>query len=206
MAFFGLFKRKPPIREPKDLADFIDAHAAFLMQKGIYEYSRARAGPHANKMMSEPGFATAVEEARWRAYPLGLSMVGEMVEGVLRPHAGPDKRALTDDLTDLVLSAFDRYPVPPPLGKDAWLDARSALALSLDRVSLHPPKRVIDIPEQYVQRYFAMMPIHKDMLSRDIGTTLNFLKLNLANMHDDLTKRMNAAEMLEKLRKAADAA
>ena len=49
MDFFGFFKRKPPIREPKDLADFIDEQAAFLMQKGIYEYSRARAGPHGRR-------------------------------------------------------------------------------------------------------------------------------------------------------------
>ena len=177
MALFGLFKRTPPIGEPKELADFIDAQAAFLAQKGIYEYSRARAGPHANKMMTEPGFVKSAESSRWRAYPLCLAMVGEMVEGLLRPHAGADKRAMTDDLIDLLLSVFDRYPPPESIGKDAWLDARSALALSLDQVSLHPPKRVIDIPEQYVKRYFELMPIHEEMRSKDVGTTLAFLKL-----------------------------
>jgi hypothetical protein len=49
-----------------------------------------------------------------------------------------------------------------------------------------------------------MMPIHEDMRTPDVDTTLNFLKLNLANMHEDLTNRMNAAEMVEKIRKAAD--
>ena len=172
------------------------------MQKGIYEYSRARAGPHANKMISEPDFVKAAEESRWRAYPLGLAMVGEMIEGVLRPHAGADKRALTDDLIDLLLSVFDRYEVPPPIGKEAWLDARSALALSLDQVSLHPPKRVIDIPEQYAKPYFNMMPIHEDMRTKDEDTTVNFLKLNLANMHEDLTGRMDARDMVGKLHNA----
>src|SRR5690349_10785695 len=96
MGFFDLFKRKVPIREPQDLADFIDEQAAFLIQKGIYDYSRARAGPHANKILAEPDFVKAVETSRWRAYPLGLAMIGEMVEGVLRPHAGEDKRAFAD--------------------------------------------------------------------------------------------------------------
>ena len=32
-------------------------------------------------------FSDAVEQSRWRAYPLGLAMVGELVEGVLRPYA-----------------------------------------------------------------------------------------------------------------------
>ena len=201
MALFGFFRRKPPIREVKELADFIDEQAAFLIQKGIYDYSRARAGPHAKVLLNEPDFVKSLEQSRWRAYPLGLAMVGEMVEGVLRPHAGTDKRALFDEFIDLVLSIFDRYPVPEPIGKDSWLDARSELALRLDQISMHPPKRVIDIPEQYAKRYFEMMPIHESMRSRDIGTTLDYLKLTLANMHDELGKRMDAAAMADKLRK-----
>ena len=54
------------------------------MQKGIYEYSRARAGHYAKVLFREPEFQAAVEESRWRAYPLGLAMVAELVEGVLR--------------------------------------------------------------------------------------------------------------------------
>jgi len=202
MNIFGFFRRTPPISDPKALADFIDQHAAFLMQKGIYEYSRARAGPHANKMMAEPDFQISVNHSRWRAYPLGLAMVGEMVEGVLRPHAGADKRGLIDDLIDLLLSIFDRYPVPESIDKAAWLDMRSELARSLDQISLHPPKLVMDIPAQYVKRYFDMMPIHEEMRTKDVGTTLSFLKLNLVNMHEELTKRMDAAAMAKQIRQA----
>ena len=147
--------------------------------------------------MTEPEFVESLEQSRWRAFPLGLAMVGEMVEGVLRPHAGADKRALADEHIDLVLGVFDRYPVPEAVGKDAWRDARAELALRLDQISLHPPKRVIDIPEQYVKRYFEMMPIHESMRTRDIGTTLAYLKLTLANMHEELNKRMDAAAMAQ---------
>ena len=201
MALFGFFRRQPPIREIKQLADFIDAQSAYLIQKGIHDYSNARAGPHAKVLMSEPEFVASLEQSRWRAYPLGLAMVGEMVEGVLRPHAGADKRALTDEHIDLVLGVFDRYPVPDAVGKEAWRDARAELALRLDQISMHPPKRVIDIPEQYVKRYFEMMPIHESMRTRDIGTTLGYLKLTLVNMHTELNKRMDAAAMAQELRK-----
>jgi hypothetical protein len=51
-----------------------------------------------------------------------------------------------------------------------------------------------------------MMPIHESMRTRDIGTTLGYLKLTLVNMHEELAKRMNAAEMLEKIRNASRAA
>ena len=204
MALFGFFRRQPPIREIKQLADFIDAQSAYLIQKGIHDYSSARAGPHAKVIMSEPEFVASLEQSRWRAFPLGLAMVGEMVEGVLRPHAGADKRALADEHIDLVLGVFDRYPVPEAVGKEAWRDARAELALRLDQISMHPPKRVIDIPEQYVKRYFEMMPIHESMRTRDIGTTLAYLKLTLVNMHEELNKRMDAAAMAQELRKGGD--
>src|SRR5215218_348583 len=88
LRLFELFRRRPPIRDARALADFIDRQAAFLVQKGIYEYSRARAGHYAKVLFKEKEFQQAVELARWRAYPLGLAMVAELVEGILRPHVG----------------------------------------------------------------------------------------------------------------------
>src|SRR5688500_20382699 len=88
MKFFEkLFRPRPPVRDREALADFIDAQSAFIVQKGIYEYSRARAGHYAKVLFAEQGFAKSVEHSRWQAYPLGLSMVGEMVEAVLLTHA-----------------------------------------------------------------------------------------------------------------------
>src|SRR6266542_2278554 len=103
LGFLGFFRGRPPIRDGQSLADFIDQHAAFLMQKGIYEYSRARAGHYAKVLFRESGFQTAVEESRWRAYPLGLAMVAELVEGVLRPH-GADRHLQLNALSALVLA------------------------------------------------------------------------------------------------------
>ena len=85
----------PPSADPGSrtaLADFIDAQSAFIVQKGIYEYSRARAGHYAKVLFAEQEFPTSVERARWQAFPLGLAMVGEMVEGVLHPGAGMQRR------------------------------------------------------------------------------------------------------------------
>jgi hypothetical protein len=44
MALFDIFRRRDPVRDTRKLADFIDQNSAFLVQKAIYEYSRARAG------------------------------------------------------------------------------------------------------------------------------------------------------------------
>src|SRR5712691_428992 len=64
-ALFGMLRRKPAIRDAGELSDFIDENAAFLVQKGIYEYSRARAGHYAKILFAEQAFLKAVEESRW---------------------------------------------------------------------------------------------------------------------------------------------
>ena len=206
MNFFGFFRRQPPIYEYEQLADFIDEQSAFLMQKGIYDYAQARAGHYTKVLFRESEFLEAVERSRWQAYPLGLAMVGEMVEGVLRPHAAGDRRMILDPLIAMVLSVFDRYPVPPSLGRDHWQESRGELAHKLGQVALHAPKRVLDIPESYAQRYFDLMPFHKQLLTRDMPTARSYLKINLTNIHDELIKRMDVGTMAAKLRAARAAA
>jgi hypothetical protein len=202
--FEKLFRPRPPIRDREALADFIDAQSAFIVQKGIYEYSRARAGHYAKVLFAEEGFAQSVERARWQAFPLGLSMVGEMVEGVLASQPGVRRRDMLDQLISVVLSVFDRYPVPPSIGEGAWLEARRDLARRLDLVGGHAPKRVMDIPEPLAESYFAMMPIHEKLRGRDFQTTRNYLRVSLCNIHDELMSRMDRAAVERAL--TADAA
>ena len=124
LGFFEFFGRRPPIRDAQELADFIDQQSAFVTQKGIYEYSRARAGHYSKVLFNEPEFVAAVEQSRWRAYPISLAMVAEVVEGVLcQPCSGDDRRQF-DALRAIVLSVFDRYPLPEALGTATWSEAR----------------------------------------------------------------------------------
>ncbi len=172
---------------------------AFLVQKGIYEYARARAGHYAKVLFAESGFQDAVEQSRWRAYPLGLAMVAELVEGVLRPH-GADRHRQLEALSGLVLSVFDRYPVPASLGEQAWSEARAELARRLQLIGLHAPKRAFDICEPWAETYFDLMPIHEKLRGRDFPTTRNYLRVTLCNIHDEFTKRMDAAALAVALR------
>ena len=100
---------------------------------------------------------------------------------------------MLDQLISVVLSVFDRYPVPPSIGEEAWLAARSDLAHRLDLVGGHARKRVMDIPEPLAEAYFAMMPIHEKLRGRDFQTTRNYLRVSLCNIHDELISRMDRA-------------
>ncbi|MCA6116076.1 hypothetical protein J6524_14410 [Bradyrhizobium sp. WSM 1738] len=197
--FEKLFRRRPPIRDREALADFVHAQSAFIVQKGIYEYSRARAGHYAKVLFAEEGFANSVERARWQAFPLGLAMVGEMVEGVLRPHDGADRRAVHDRTIRIVLSVFDRYPVPPSIGAAGWQEARRELEHRLDLAGGHAPKRVMDIPNPLAESYFAMMPIHEKLRGRDFDTTRNYLRVSLCNIHDEFVARADVASLRQVL-------
>jgi hypothetical protein len=200
MGFFDMFRRPPPIVDRDGLARFIDEQAAFLAQKGIYEYARARAGHYAKVLMTEQGFLDAVERSRWQAYPLGLTMVGEIVEGILRPHLGEDRRAGLDALIALILEVFDRYPTPAALGEGAWQEARAELARRLELVSLHPPKFAKDVAAPFAESYFSLMPIHKKLRATEFHTLHNYLKVTLCNIHDEFSKRIDAPAVADTLR------
>jgi hypothetical protein len=191
LGFLGFFRRQAPIRDLAGLADFIDANSAFLAQKGIYEYSRARAGHYAKVLFQEQLFQEAVEKSRWTAFPLALAMVGELAEGVLSRHTA-DRRRQLEALQELVLSVFDRYPVPAALGHEAWRTERAELVRRLQLIGMHPPKRSFDICEPWAKTYFDLMPIHEKLRGRDFPTTRNYLRVTLCNIHDELTKRMDA--------------
>ena len=200
MGLFDIFRRKPPIRDAAAVGAFVDENAAFLMQKGLYEFSRARAGHYAKVLFKESLFAEAVERSRWTAYPLGLAMIGELVDGVLRPSAGVDRSQQLETLRALVLSVFDRYSTPAVLGATSWSQMRSELERRLQLIGLHPPKRSFDIPEPFARAYFDLMPIHKKLRASEFPTLHGYLKVTLCNIHDELTKRLDAEAIAQSLR------
>jgi hypothetical protein len=189
MGFFDMFRRGAPIAARGPLMDFLDQQSAFLAQKGVYEYARALAGPYANLVFREASFLVALGKARWQAFPLALAMVGEVVEGQLRPDAGERSRALLQGVIGATLDTLDRYPVPPELSAQEWSEARHALEHDLNMISLHPVKRAMDIPVRFVDRYVAVIPIHEKLRGKDTPTIHNYLKANLCNIHEAFQRR-----------------
>ena len=196
----GLFAAPPRIDNAEVLADFIDAQSAFLAQKGIYEYSRARAGHYAKVLFKEQVFIDALDRSRWSAYPLGLAMVGELVEGVLRPHAGDDPAGQGEALRQLVLSVFDRYPVPTALTEPAWSEARCELARRLQLVGLHATKRAFEIADPYVRAYFDLLPINESLRRSELPTIHGYLRATLCNVHEELTRRLHVPSVVASVR------
>jgi hypothetical protein len=199
MGFFDLFRRPAPIRDAGELAEFIDRHAAFVVQKGIYEYARARAGHYAKVLFKEPEFQAACDVSRWRAFPIGLAMVGELVEGVLRPLARGEEYRQREAIGALVLGVFDRYPVPAALGAAAWAELRSDLMRRLEQIGIHAVKPAKDIPVPFAERYFNLMPIHQKLRAAEFPTITNYLRVTLCNTHDEFSGRADVAALARAL-------
>jgi len=164
------------------------------------ESARARGGHYGKVLFKESLFAEAVERSRWTAYPLGLAMVGELVEGVMRPPADVDRSQQLEMLRAIVLSVFDRYATPAVLGAASWSQMRIDLERRLQLIGLHPPKRAFEIPGPFARAYFDLMPIHKQLRASEFPTLHGYLKVTLCNIHDELTKRLDAEAIAQSLR------
>jgi hypothetical protein len=199
MGFFDMFRRAAPVETRDALLEFLDAQAAFMAQKGLFEYSRARAGPYGNMLFDDKIFLVELEKSRWQAFPVMIAMVGEALEGQLRAAAGERRAAILQGLTEGALEIFDRYPLPVGMSAEAWAALRDQLEQDFKLLSFHPVKRAMDIPARFLDRYVAAMPIHEKLLAKDIPTIHNYLKSNLCNVHEVFVQRANVAALVDAL-------
>lgn len=191
------FRRKPPIDTRNMLVEFLDTRAAFLIQKNIYDYARARSGPYFSHMIKEAAFQQSVEESRWTGYPTGLAALAEIVRGALFSRA--DRKPLNDAVSSAALAAFDRYPVPAVLGEEAWKKARETLVERLANIDSHPPKLAKDVILPYAQMLYDSQPIHEELRKNDFAMIQAQLRMNLITIHDEFESRVNIPALLADL-------
>ena len=63
----------------------------------------------------------------------------------------------------------------------------------------------MDIPEQWAQTYFDLMPIHEKLRARDFPTTRNYLRVSLCNIHDEFVERLDVPAVMASLGQSAAA-
>ncbi|MCZ8315125.1 hypothetical protein [Phreatobacter sp.] len=178
----AILGRKKTVASWSGLEDFVDARAAFLVNRSMYEYSRARAGILAEKLFREQSFKDAIEEGRWRAFPLSLSNVLELVDGHLRGAAVGQEPALLDALVAVGRNVLSRYPCPAGVDPDWWREQGDGVETSLRRAALAEPKAPQDICKATFDEIFALVPIHPDLMKLDRDVVLNHMRGMMVNM------------------------
>jgi hypothetical protein len=194
-----ILRRKTKIASWSALEDFIDARAAFLVNRSMYEYSRARAGILAEKLFREQSFKDAIEEGRWRAFPLSLSNVLELLDGHLRAAAAGREAALLDALITAGRHVLARYPVPAGVDSVWWRERGEAVETSLRRASLAEPKAPQDICKATFDEMFALVPIHPDLMKLDREVVLNHMRGMMVNIAAEVDEQLDRAGLVAAL-------
>lgn len=192
MGVMDLFRRPRPIATAVALEDFLDSRAAFLVQKCIYEYARARCGLHWQKLFKEEAFIAALERSRWSNYPIALGCVAEMVLGVLRRRAGGEPDAMAAAVAGAARAVTRRYPARGAFDDAFWRQAADEIEARLGRAALAEPKPVKDIPVPDQQRFFDQLPLHESLRDHDFVLVSNNVRMNLCQMFDDFEARVRA--------------
>jgi hypothetical protein len=198
MGLLDWFRSGPPIDRREALIEFVETRAAFLIQKNIFDYTRARSGPFFSSIINEAEFKKAVEVSRWSSWPLALAALAEMIHGALYAKA-PSHAALVAAISKVALEVFDKYPVPEALGPEKWSDAREDLRARLSQLETHPPKFVKDIFMPTAKQIFDALPIHEELRKTDFEMVQNQLRINLVSMHDEFVRRANIPALLTSL-------
>ena len=188
---FNIARGTPPIATRGDLVDFLDSRGAFLVQKNIMDYARGRSGPHFTALMKEADFNEALTQSRWSLYPLGVTMVTEMLDSFVRA-AGYG----VGGFAELAAEAFDRQTPPPSIDAERWMAARAALIAQTEQMPARAAKPVKDIPLAYSQAVFDALPFHDARKANDFALVQANLRSNLLAMHENLAARISPAHMV----------
>ena len=186
MRLLDMLTGRESIGSLAEFEDFLDRQAAFAVQKCLYEYSRARSGLLSSKLFREQAFLAAMENARWRNYPLCLQNLAVMSEHALRPQAGAAAPAMRRGLIGMVGRVCRRYPPPPGFPPEFWADAHARIARRIGLAGLAAPHAVKDLPLETAREFFAGLPIHANLRGYDYELVTNNLRVNLCRAYETL--------------------
>jgi hypothetical protein len=197
----GLFDfwREKPITTSDQLVDEVARSAAFVVNKSMYEYARARSGVLSNALMKEKEFQDAIEIARWTAYPLGVGYIAEIVHGLLRPAGGAEHAALDEAIVGVARRALAADPAPAHVFPEGWGPPGDALEARLRLAFLAAAKPVRNIPDATASQFFDAFPLHETVKQHDFDPISNNLRSLLIFRHDKITPRLDRAKVTASL-------
>jgi hypothetical protein len=187
--------RTEPIATIEALEAFADSRAAFMAQKCVFEYCRARSGVLSMKLFKEQAFMDAMHHSRWTTYALVYCDVAEMIEGVLRPHARGSLKLLADGLARMGEHTFACHGLPEGAPDDFWKRAVERLEKRLALAQLHAPRPVRDIPKTEIEAVLASLPIHPSLRGQDFELLQNNLRINLVRIYEEFLAGADLEEL-----------
>jgi len=185
----GLIGGPPPVATAADLAEFLAAQSAFVAQKCVIEYCRARAGMNWDKLFKEQAFLDAIEECRWEAYAAVLGDMTVLAEGRLRRGAEGQAGELPDRLATLAESALTTFgPATTARGSD-WSDVVTEIRARLVEAQLADALPSHEVGKVSGDKVYRILPVHPDIRAYDRELVTNNIRFNLTRAAETMDQR-----------------
>jgi hypothetical protein len=196
--------RQPPVASLDELADFLAAQTAYVSQRTVLEYCRARTGLNWDKLYREQAFVDSLEVCRWEAYAEVLAEVTELALIVLRRQSPVEPQLYLTGLASAAHAALLRHPVPGH--RTSWDAASAAIEQHLAQALLAAPRAVHLAGFGAADVIFAHLPIHPDLRREDREMFRNSVRFALCRVFDEMTRRLDVPALAQALRGGAGSA
>ncbi len=196
----GISRRRRRITSSEDLSAFLKSRTAFISQKCVTEFCRVRAGVYWEKLFREAPFQEALMGSTWLSYTPVQAMLGEMIEGVLRPVTPiHEEQPLREALVMVAAKVRGELVPPGPVDKDAWAAQAGMVAERLAQAGLAAPRPVRDLASPLARNVFDVLPIHESLLTHDFDYIFNNLRMNVLRAHEDFLGSVEPADLVREL-------
>jgi hypothetical protein len=181
--------RSPPVTTASELAEFLGAQTAYIAQRSVIEYCRARTGFNWDKLFAESSFLERLEVCRWEAYAIVLAEVAELALIRLRRHGAADPTTYLPGLVQAAHAALLRHPVPDH--RASWTDAADAIERHLAQALIAAPRPVHLLGLHSADVIFDLLPIHADLRRQDREMFQNSVRFAICGAFDEMTRRFD---------------
>jgi hypothetical protein len=179
-------RRWAPVTTGEELADFLAAQTAYVAQRSVIEYCKARTGLNWEKLSLEQSFLERLEVCRWEAYAIVLAEVAELALIRLRRDGAATPEAYLPGLVAAARAALLRHPVPSH--RTSWTDAADALERHLARAVLAAPRPVHLLGVQSADAIFDLLPIHASLRPEDREMFQNSVRFAICGAFDAMSR------------------
>jgi hypothetical protein len=186
-------RKSPPVTTADGLADFLSAQTAYVAQRTVIEYCRARAGLNWDKLFAERSFLERLEVCRWEGYAVVLAELAELALIRLRRDGAADPQAYLPALVQSAHAALLRHPVPSH--RASWSDAADAIEQHLARALLAAPRPVHLVGYQSADTIFELLPIHADLRRQDREMFQNSVRFAICGVFEKMTRQADVAAL-----------
>jgi hypothetical protein len=186
-------RRWAPVTAGHELADFLAAQTAYVAQRSVIEYCKARTGLNWDKLFLEQLFLERLEVCRWEAYAVVLAEVAELALIRLRRDGAADPEIYLPGLVAAAHAALLRHPVPGH--RTSWADAADSIERHLARALLAAPRPVHLLGLHSADAIFDLLPIHADLRPEDREMFQNSVRFAICGVFDAMARCFDVAAL-----------